>query len=108
MFDKQKMLNTLGLCQRGRKLVYGDELLPAITKNKVYAVVLADNASERTRKQIQDKCNTAGIPVIGGITREELSWSIGMTNRVAVGVSDRGFSKVFKSYLVERGDVVSE
>lgn len=94
MYHKQKFLNGLGLAQRARKLVYGDELLPAITSSKVGLVILSTDASERTKKQYRDKCAFYKVNLIEFCTREELSMAIGMYNRVAVGIEDRGFIKM--------------
>ncbi|CAM4185252.1 ribosomal L7Ae/L30e/S12e/Gadd45 family protein [Erysipelothrix aquatica] len=99
MLNKEKFLNGLGLCRRAGKIVAGDELLPAIQKRSVKLVVLADNASERTKKQITDKSKTANVDVVTGISKEELSWAIGMDNRVAIGISDTGLVKVLKTNL---------
>lgn len=101
MYHKEKFLNALGLMKRAGVLVYGDDLLPSIQKNSVSLVVLASDASERTQKQILDKCKFYHIDVIVFPTRTELSQAIGMENRVAVGIGDRGFVKVLKKCKIE-------
>lgn len=96
---KNKIQNALGLSQRAGKCLTGDELLDAIGKNKVSLVVLANDASERTKSQIQKKCDFKNIKVIDMLSKEELSQSIGKVNRAAVGIADAGFSKLIKTYL---------
>lgn len=101
MYHKQKFLNGLGLMKRAGVLVYGDDLLPSITKRSVACVVIASDASERTKKQLLDKCTTYKIDAIVFPTRDELSQAIGMNNRVAVGISDRRMVKVLKNCKIE-------
>lgn len=101
MYHKEKFLNALGLMKRAGALVYGDDLLPSIQKQSIACVVLASDASARTQKQIQDKCSFYNIELIIFPTRDELSQAIGMVNRVAVGISDRGFIKVLKKCKIE-------
>ena len=97
MYHKQKFLNGLGLIQRARKLIYGDDLMNAITSNKAGLVILSTDASERTKKQYRDKCAFYNVNLIEFCTKEEISSAIGMNNRVAVGIDDRGFIKMIQN-----------
>ncbi|WP_240920454.1 ribosomal L7Ae/L30e/S12e/Gadd45 family protein [Erysipelothrix sp. HDW6A] len=107
ILNKDGLLSSLGLCKRAGKLVYGDKLIPAIQNKSVKCVVLADNASERTKKQIRDKAKHAKIDIVSGLTVEEISWAIGMVQRVAVGITDEQVLKVVMKNI-ERGDGLSE
>jgi len=49
-------LQFLGLVKKAGAIVYGDALMEAIRTKSVYVVLLSDRASERTQKQIKDKC----------------------------------------------------
>ena len=49
-------LQFLGLVKKAGAIVYGDALMEAIRNHSVYIVLLSDCASERTKKQIKDKC----------------------------------------------------
>lgn len=99
MLNKQKFLNGLGLAKRAGKCVMGDELLPAIQKGNILLVVLADDMSQRSHKQFTDKSSTSNTFVVEGLSIAEISQAIGMTNRVAVGISDPGFVKLLKTNL---------
>ncbi len=105
MYHKEKFLSTLGLMKRAGKLVYGDDLLPYVAKGQCFCVVLCEDASARTQKQIQDKCKTYGVPVIVFTTRDELSDAIGMNNRVSVGITTRGFVKALMKSRIEIEEV---
>lgn len=97
MYHKQKFLNALGLSKRAGKIVHGDELMSAIASSKVKLVILSNDASERTKKQYHDKCTFYKVDLIEFVSREELSSAIGMHNRVAIGIDDRGFIKMIKN-----------
>ena len=99
---KNKMLDTLGLAQKARKCIMGDELLNGISKNRVSLVLLANDASERTQKEIKTKASFKNIIVIDLFTKEELSNAVGKFNRVAIGITDDGFSKLFKNYIKDK------
>lgn len=99
MLNKEKLLSTLGMCQRARKLVYGDELSNQISNGSVVLVVLATDASDRTKKQFKDKCEFYKVPLLETVSRTELSQAIGAANRVCVGVTDRGFAALINSYF---------
>lgn len=63
-------LQFLGLVKKARALVYGDALIEAIRSRSVYLVLLSDRASDRTRKQIKDKCAFYQIPVFDDVPSE--------------------------------------
>jgi len=93
------ILSLLGLASRARQIACGDVLLKNIQKKKVYFLIIADDASENTKKKYSDKCHFYGIDymIIGHI--DELSRSIGKDNRVAIGILDKGFANKIKSKL---------
>lgn len=64
--DMEKLLRYVGLCKRAGGTVQGTERIEkALHQNPRPACVLvATDASERTTKQIYDKCKTAGVPCV--------------------------------------------
>lgn len=96
-----KIKQQLGLSQRARKCIDGDELLSAISSRKVSIVLLATDASERTKKMYQTKCNSHKVPLYEILTRDDLSHAIGKVNRVALGIADSGFGKLITQSIEE-------
>lgn len=92
-------VKSLGLAQRAGKCVSGEELIYQIDKKKIKLVLIASDASDRTKETLVHKCERSQIPYLSILTRDELSTAIGKNNRVAVGISDEGFSKLLNSYL---------
>jgi ribosomal protein L7Ae-like RNA K-turn-binding protein len=87
------VLGYLGIAARARKIVSGAMLMEAVRKNRVLLVLVATDASDRTKKQFQDKCTSYQIPCLIWGSIEELSMATGMNLRVAVGINDRGLAK---------------
>lgn len=99
--SKQKLLNLLGIAQRAGKVVSGDVFEEALKKNEVSLVFLANDASERTQKQVCDKSEHRAIFVYTGFNASDLSRAIGKSHRVVLGIIDRGLSKKMITYIKE-------
>lgn len=82
-------------------IVTGDVLLSKIRNKAVALVVVADDASIRTKKMYQDKCNFYQIPIVIYGTKEHLSQAMGKTNNVAIGIENKGFAKKVYEQLKE-------
>lgn len=62
--NKEKILQFLGLATRARKLVTGEELvISEVRRGNAKLVIVAEDASENTRKKLHDKCNSYNVPV---------------------------------------------
>lgn len=83
---EKNRLSFLGLVKRANALVAGDRMMEGIRNKSVYCVLLTTAASERTQKQIRDKCAFYKIPVIDQIEQTELVEAIGDVF-VAVGIT---------------------
>jgi ribosomal protein L7Ae-like RNA K-turn-binding protein len=100
MTNDAKLLALLGLCQRARQLVTGEELvLGEVRKQTVAIVLLAGDASNNTEKKIKDKCGYYKIPVCVTSDRYALGQAIGKEARVVIGVRSEGFAKKIAALL---------
>lgn len=99
-----KILGLLGLASRARKITFGsDATLQDIQKHKVKLVVVAEDASERTKKRFIEAASIANIPIIIEGNIEELSKAIGKQNKAIIGVKEVNLAyEIEKLY---RGDV---
>ncbi|MEG0366467.1 MAG: ribosomal L7Ae/L30e/S12e/Gadd45 family protein [Coprobacillus sp.] len=93
------VLSLLGLASRARKITCGDILLKDIRNNQVSFVLIAEDASDNTKKKYSDKCQFYKVDylIIGNV--DDLSKAIGKSNRVVIGIKDRGFASKIKSKL---------
>lgn len=105
MLDKKRFLQTLGLAKRASAVVTGEELLKAISNHKIYYLILANNSSSRTKKQYRDKSNTYNVAVNDAFSIEEISNALGLKNRVAVGIDNKGLAETLKTYSEKEKEV---
>ena len=90
--------------QRAGKLIPGEDLLIKNLKNKkIKLLVIAEDCGVNTKKKLVDKASFYGVEYIEFSNIENLSIAIGRDNRVAVGITDSGFTKRFKQLLEEGG-----
>lgn len=94
-------LYLLGICAKANGLVTGDQILPSIRANKASLVIITSDASNRTRKQLKDKCAFYHVEVIESFTSIELSKAIGKTSRVACAIVHNALAKQIKEALKE-------
>lgn len=101
-----KALSRLGLAMRAGKLVSGEEaVLKAVRSGDAKLVILAQDASDYTRKKMSDKCNTYQIPMRIGFTRFELGAAVGKPERVLFAVTDPGFADLLQVGWVNHSEV---
>ena len=105
--NEEKLLSTLGLCARARKLVTGTpmicEALRKGGKAPVLAVVEAADTSANTHERLLSKCTYYRVPHYR-ITADTalLARAVGKTGAVAaVGVTDESLLRALARYLPE-------
>ncbi|WHY02376.1 YlxQ family RNA-binding protein [Neobacillus sp. DY30] len=93
-------MSLLGLANRARKIISGEELsVKEIRSGKAKLVLLSADASANTTKKITDKCKSYEVPYKLVEDRHLLGQAIGKEARVVVAVLDDGFAKKLISLL---------
>ena len=91
---KNNIYGLLGLARRAGKISFGTESsMEAIEKRKAKFVIVAKDASDRTKKIFENIAQEKNIPFRIAGTIEEISNSIGQINKAVVTVNDENFSK---------------
>jgi hypothetical protein len=95
-----KVLSYLGLAKKSGKLVTGEFL----TENSIYAkkaklVIVAEDASDNTKKKFTDRCNHHKVTLRFYKTKEELGNATGSALKASLAVLDEGFSKAILNIL---------
>lgn len=95
----------LGLCQRAGKLVSGDFAAEqALRRRKADLLILAEDASERTREKFIKLAEQAGTPCYCTGTRSDLGHALGKeADRAAVVIQSRDFAKGMVGILEREG-----
>ena len=97
---QNKVLSMLGLAARGRNVVSGElQTLDAIKDGSAMLVIVAEDASENTRKLFTDKCSFYQVPIKLYGTREELGRAIGKDIRSSLAVVNAGLAQSILGYL---------
>ncbi|MFE8699118.1 YlxQ family RNA-binding protein [Cytobacillus sp. FJAT-54145] len=95
-----KWMSLLGLANRARKIISGEELsVKEIRNGKAKLVLLSADASANTSKKVTDKCKSYNIPYKIVENRFLLGQAIGKEARVVVAVLDEGFAKKLMTLL---------
>ncbi len=98
---RDPVFGLLGLAARARNLVSGGfETDRAIQSGKACLVILAEDTSARTEKQIRDKCNYRRVPLYRYGTKETLGHAIGQEERSALAVTDSGLAEALEKILL--------
>lgn len=88
-----KILNLLGITTKAGKLVAGAEAVKeAITKNKVKLIILAKDCSQNTKDIYTNLSDKFNIPIMEFENMENISKSIGKSNKAVVGIKDKNLS----------------
>ena len=104
MNSEQKILNLLTICRKASKLVIGfDAVCEEIKKGNAKSVLLANDISPKTKKEIDFYCSKADITVeTAPFDKEQIRLAIGKSAAV-IAVCDDGFAKRFTELLNEVG-----
>ncbi len=99
---QNKVLSLLGIAMKGRNLVSGEfQTLEAIKKGSAMLVIIAEDASDNTKKLFTDKSAFYKVPVVRFGTKEDLGHAIGKEQRSSVGVCDAGLADAIIKQLKE-------
>lgn len=91
--NNDKLLGLLGLATKAGKIASGTEsVIENIKFNKAKLVIIAIDASEKTRKNFEFLCNKYNIKIIVYGTIEILSKTIGSKNKAILCIKDRNFA----------------
>ena len=95
MINKENLLGLLGLSSRAGKVISGtDACIEYINKNKIKLMILAKDASDRTKLKFNQIAESKKIPIYEFGSIDEISKSIGKKNKAIIGITDINFSKV--------------
>ena len=92
--ENNKIYGLLGLARRAGKISFGTEsAVETIEKKKAKLVIVAEDASQRTKNNFEQLCQkqNVSIRIIGTI--EDLSKSIGQVNKAVIVIKDENFAK---------------
>ena len=91
--QNNKILSMLGLCMKAGRIKSGAFATDDAVKSlKAYLVIIAEDASDNTKKEFSNMCSYYEIPFWEYGTKESLGRAIGKEERSVVAVCDEGFA----------------
>lgn len=95
-----KVLSLLGLAMRGHNLVAGEfQTENAVKDGSAMLVIVAEDASENTKKLFRDKGSFYNVPVLSYGTKEMLGRAIGREQRSSLAVTDAGLAQAIEKAM---------
>lgn len=95
---QDKGLSMLGLAQKAGKTVSGEfSVEKAVKSQTAYLVIVAEDASDNTKKQFADMCRFYRCEIVFYGTKEQLGAAIGKEFRASVAVLDEHLALAIKS-----------
>ena len=96
----EKILGMIGLAKRAGKICAGGFLCEdAIKKRTSKLIIIAEDASEKSKKSITDSCKFYKIPYLEFSGKELLGKYCGGGERSVVSVNDKNFAEAIKAKI---------
>lgn len=91
---QDRVLSMLGLAAKAGKVVSGEfSVEKAVKSNKACLVIVAEDASDNTKKMFTNMCTFYEVPIYFYGNKETLGNAIGKMTRASIGLLDTGFSE---------------
>ena len=95
--NNHKILSYLGLATKAHKLVSGEFMTEKSVKGgKARLVIVADDASDNTKKMFRNMCEFYNVPLYIMSDKEALGHAMGKQIRASLAVLDQGFANAIK------------
>ena len=100
--NKNRVLSMLGLATRSGNVVSGGFATEeAVKRRKAYLVIIAEDASDNTRKKFSNMCGFHKVPCEYYSNKEMLGHAIGKDERSCLAVTDKGFANSIRKHLLD-------
>ena len=101
--NNDKVLSLLGLAKKAGKLKGGEYCVETeVKKGRAKLVIVAEDASDNTKKSYTDMCSFKKVPVIFYGNKETIGKCIGCEERAAVVLTDEGFANAVNKQISKK------
>ena len=95
-----RALQMLGIAEKAKKIASGEyQTENAVKSKKAYLVIVAEDASNNTKKMFQNMCSFYRTKLVFYGSRESLGHSIGKECRASLAIIDEGLAKSVQKKL---------
>lgn len=104
--NEEKVYGLLGLTAKSGNIVFGtDACIEKIEKKQVKLIVVASDASEKTKKNMKFICEKNSVPIKVFGTIERISKAIGKNNKAIIGIKNESLANEI-SKIINGGDII--
>lgn len=90
---RDKVLSYIGLAMKSGNVVSGEFAVENAAKSqKAHVVIVANDASDNTRKKFYNMCSFYEVPIVSYSTKEGLGHAIGKDYRAVAAITDAGLA----------------
>ena len=98
--NHKKILSLLGLAMKAGKIKSGEfSTEKAVKDGRAQLVIVADDASDNTKKQFGSMCLYYEVPIYYFESKEDLGGAIGKEFRASLAVIDENFAKAIEKQI---------
>ena len=106
MIKQNKVYSLLGFAARSRNLIVGyDAVIECIERKKAYVIIVALDASEKTKKNIKFFCEKYNVKMYVYGMKDELSHAIGNVNKVVFAIKNKNMALEIGK-IIDGGDAI--
>lgn len=96
----KKVLSLLGIATKSNNIASGEFLTEkAVREHNAALVIVAEDASDNTKKHFGDMCNYYKVPIYFCGTKTELGHAMGKELRASLAVLDKGLADAIEKQL---------
>lgn len=97
---QSKALSLVGLATKAGKTVSGEFMTEKEVKSgKAALVIVADDASDNTKKKFRDMCEFYKVPIYFYADKDTLGHAMGKEFRASLVILDEGFAKGIRKHI---------
>lgn len=98
--EVKKVINLIGIAMKSHKVVSGEfSTEKAVKENKAALVIVAEDASNNTKKKFTNSCLFYKVPMYILANKEQLGHGIGKEFRASLAILDRGLADAIERQL---------
>lgn len=100
MINNNKVLSLVGLATKAGKIVSGEfSTEKSVKSGKGFVVLLAEDASDNTKKKFQNMCDYYEVPLYLIADKEGLGRAMGKEFRASAAIQDENFARAIMKEL---------
>ena len=98
--ETKKIINLIGIAMKSNNLVSGEfSTEKAVKEKKAALVIVAEDASDNTKKKFTNSCAFYNVPMYIFGDKEELGHGIGKEFRASLAILDKGLANAVEKQL---------